>query len=818
MDDISSQTPFTLYDVQRSPSWAGYDFVPTVKGGPSFKINQRGKYSGRIVEYSKTKEQQEWVKIVELWSLNADGITFPFFSGVRDPNFAHYKLPPMFHRADGHLGPFDCTEHPQEFCVDAPWLPFMEPYSRVVEWANVLPALDLKQDDACSVDEGLIEDLLRRNYCLDLQLWSIKEKLRRRGAPNTSIPDFPKPGVIRRLAGTASYQHVIQHIVTIQRGLRRKNACVKYYSTPSRSESVPLSEFFRNQPIPAANMGFIGLWGNSLNREQLAWYHNVGKVPVYFSHQLTTEEMADILESSTYEPAALNIVEQRFSPNSPYDEFAINKGCELILEGMPSGACQPENQNFDPHTPFSSSRSQSYTQMREPRSDSAVEQHLKRTHHGYHAYAWTRDMFPEWHADFGGHQTNTLDKYRVPAVVIPALTKTTTGSLVKFTAPGFILSQYHIETYGMPAPRWRLYSLTSDGYHILQFDSLYWMYRRIEDAHNEARNAPEPDVNLLRFTDNPLVHDETTYYVWSGGSVASERVDVAVGTVTPPVIEEITGPGPTAEPNIPMKRESPRPDNTTASRSATASDRGAQGDLSVQDGRDRSSPSVEDAPNNGSTPVDPGADTSTAGPGSVNQRAEIILRSVRQLQMIAARLQTIAAEESSAMEMEAKNSWTNNSNELVITRGKVADCIQGQRSNTHTDIRVNKNEKGRGKEANGCTLGRRSLSNQEDSKKRKNRGCSPSTLPSKVPPFKIGPPPPNVKPSHKRPKKDGGTSTKDKKTFIVLASVDRLNDMPKMGRITFLSSLTSSSQPAPCGFLHAILELYAGQAYQSTTN
>lgn len=82
MDNISSQTPFTLYDVECSPSWAGYNFVSAVKGGPSFKINQRGEYSGRIVEYSKTKEQQEWVKMVELWSLNADGITFPFFPGV----------------------------------------------------------------------------------------------------------------------------------------------------------------------------------------------------------------------------------------------------------------------------------------------------------------------------------------------------------------------------------------------------------------------------------------------------------------------------------------------------------------------------------------------------------------------------------------------------------------------------------------------------------------------------------------------------------------------------------------------------------------
>lgn len=52
-------------------------------------------------------------------------------------------------------------------------------------------------------------------------------------------------------------------------------------------------------------------------------------------------------------------------------------------------------------------------------------------------------------------------------------------------------------------------------------------------------------------------------------------------------------------------------------------------------------------------PVDPGANTSTVGPGSVNQRAEIILRSVRQLQMIASQLQMIVAEESSAMEVES---------------------------------------------------------------------------------------------------------------------------------------------------------------------
>ncbi|KAK0456925.1 hypothetical protein EV421DRAFT_1896121 [Armillaria borealis] len=229
---------------------------------------------------------------------------------------------------------------------------------------------------------------------------------------------------------------------------------------------------------------------------------------------------------------------------------------------------------------------------------------------------------------------------------------TTPGHLV--FASGFVLSQYHIETYGVLAPRWRVYSLTSDGYHILQFNSLYWMYRRIEDAHNEACSTPKPDVNLLRFTDDPLVHDETTYYIWpSGSSIAPEWVDIAVGTAMLPVTEEISGPGPTAEPSIPLKQESPLPNKPAASRSATASDCSAQDDLSVQNGRERSSPSSEDIVNNGSTSVNPGAYTSTAGPGSVNQKVDIILRYVRQLQMIASWLQMIVAEESSTMEVEA---------------------------------------------------------------------------------------------------------------------------------------------------------------------
>ncbi len=357
MEEFTSASPFTLYDVQRSVSWSGYDYIPTVRGGPSFKIYQQGEYSGRIIEYPEMEGNQDWVKMVELWSLNAGDCTFPFFPGVRDPAYSPHNHPPALHRMDGHLGPFDDTEHPQEFNADEPWLPFIEPYGKEVEWANVLSALILEKDDICTVDETLVEDLLRRNFSLDLTLWRIKEKLRQRGVPNSNLPTFPPADTIRRLSGSASYQHVLRHIVAIQRALCRKHACIAYYSVPPLAgpdRHRPLSEFFRGEVIPRANMNYMGLWGNTLNREQLAWYHNVAKVPVYFSHELTTEEMAELIEHSTYAYSELNIFDEHFL-NSPYDSFAVEKAIGIVSDGQPSGACTSANQTFESTTMYSSS-------------------------------------------------------------------------------------------------------------------------------------------------------------------------------------------------------------------------------------------------------------------------------------------------------------------------------------------------------------------------------------------------------------------------------------------------------------------------------
>ncbi|KAK0444485.1 hypothetical protein EV421DRAFT_1903111 [Armillaria borealis] len=320
---------FTLYDVRRSVSWSGYDYIPAVRGGPCFEISQRGSYSGRIVEYSGIPGQVDWVKMVELWSLNADGYTFPFFPGVKDQAFAPHIQPASFHTLDGHLGPFDDTEHPQEYDATKPWLAFIRPHRELVEWACVLPALIQKQDDVCAMDQSLVEDLLRRNFCLDLQLWRIKEKLHKHDNDiDTNVPVFPTRSEISLLLHEASYPNMLDRIVAIQRGLHHKDACITYHSLPPMSNSGSLAASFIRIPIPEADMSFLGLWGNGLNKDQLAWYHNVAKVPVYFSHELTSEEIADFVEASMYPPCDLTIINQRFGPDSPYDSFAIEKAVD----------------------------------------------------------------------------------------------------------------------------------------------------------------------------------------------------------------------------------------------------------------------------------------------------------------------------------------------------------------------------------------------------------------------------------------------------------------------------------------------------------
>ncbi|KAK0234505.1 hypothetical protein EDD85DRAFT_955323 [Armillaria nabsnona] len=251
--------------------------------------------------------------MVELWSLNADGYTFPFFPGVKDQAFTPHIQPTLFHTLDGHLGPFDDTEHPQEYNAAEPWLAFIRPHRELVEWACVLPVLIQKQDNVCAMDQSLVEDLLCRNFCLDLQLWHAKEKLcRHNNVTNTTtnFPMFPGRGEISLLLHKASYPNMLDCIVAIQRGLCRKDACITYHCLPLMPNSDSLAASFIRVPIPEADMSFLGLWGNGLNKDQLAWYHNVAKVPVYFSHELTSEEIADFIEASTYPPCDLTIINQ----------------------------------------------------------------------------------------------------------------------------------------------------------------------------------------------------------------------------------------------------------------------------------------------------------------------------------------------------------------------------------------------------------------------------------------------------------------------------------------------------------------------------
>ncbi|KAK0433839.1 uncharacterized protein EV420DRAFT_1654361 [Desarmillaria tabescens] len=578
---------FTLNDVHRSYSWSGYDYIPTIRGGLAFKVPQKGTYSGRIVEYSKIPGQIDWVKMVELWSLNGDGYTFPFFPGVKDPDFLPSNLSDTFYpRLDGHLGPFDVTEHPQEYDAAQPWLPFIQPYRKLVEWACVLPALIQKQDNVCAMDEGLVGDLLRRNFCLDLQLWHVKEKLHHRNNDAVLVlPTFPECDTIHLLLREASYPKMLDCIVAIQRGLRIKDACITYHSLPPMSNSNSSSTSFRDKPIPPADMSFLGLWGNALNSEELAWYHNVAKVPVYFSHELSSEEMADLLKASTYTPCDLTIFHRRFGPGSPYDSFAVEKAVNAETHALPSGACTPEKQVFKSCTPFSSSRMQGYSEMREPRSDRMVQVRLEAKNRGYHDYEWKGDLSPVWHSDVAlSYPRRMIYKSRVAFIETPRVEEIRTpfdlwdhiyqvkdestlsdeqgqwcflhankndarfdgqihntwydrrrSMAIHFTVPdhltfpsGFIMPQELVNIYGAPPPPWRIYSPLANGHTLLQEDGISWMYPQLENCSAEHK-LPILDSSRLPFINSPGVTYHTMFHL-SPSEVPPHFISIGVMT------------------------------------------------------------------------------------------------------------------------------------------------------------------------------------------------------------------------------------------------------------------------------------------------
>ncbi len=227
--------------------------------------------------------------------------------------------------------------------------------------------------------------------------------------------------------------------------------------------------------------------------------------------------------------------------------------------------------------------------MREPRSEAALAQALRHLRDGDHNYEWEEDLFPGWHADVSSRFSTMVDRHRVSLVEVPRVAEVhlplerwrhvfqvrdesilsnaqgtwcfvcaekdderfthqkyltwydrTLSTVIHFTLPGrlafpsgYILSDYHIKTYGAPPPPWRVYnSADGAGQTLYQSLPLHWMYRHFEDSHSAGRTPPASDVTLLPFMDNPLNRFETTFIPCRDGTFAA-HVDAAVMAATP---------------------------------------------------------------------------------------------------------------------------------------------------------------------------------------------------------------------------------------------------------------------------------------------
>ncbi|PBK60367.1 hypothetical protein ARMSODRAFT_982378 [Armillaria solidipes] len=323
-----------------------------------------------------------------------------------------------------------------EYHPSKPWLPFIYPCQFTIEWANILTGILLVEGDECEMSGELVEDLLRRNFGLDLQIWKIcKEK-----------------------------------VVAIQQGLHRKAVCVVYHQFPSLTSLLygrPLSEVYKDAPVPPADMGFLGVWSNSLSKDELAWMLNVTRAPTYFTHELATEEVVDWHEGYTYHPGTMTKLETHFPPQGPYDAFAIDKDVEYLMEGIPSGACSEENISFLCHTSYSSSCLQGYDDLCQARDYSTATDVINKLGHGYHDWDSDEEGYWMWHEIIPGLRCYALIKERIPMVeVLKVIKPILKDGKWKHAYQGWLEfpSSYVTDpnVFGAPIPRWRAYCFTED--------------------------------------------------------------------------------------------------------------------------------------------------------------------------------------------------------------------------------------------------------------------------------------------------------------------------------------------------------------------
>ncbi|KAJ7081399.1 hypothetical protein B0H15DRAFT_786602, partial [Mycena belliarum] len=274
----------------RLPPAAGYLDVPSFTSDMRFDVRCMPALTTRIVRLPG--------RVLELWSPNS--LQHAFLPGFKAANFNPTGFAETYpgRRHDGHTGKFDPIYAPQYANPQAGWWPFMRrhaPEGRD-DYAYAAFAPLTRQWDQASpqvrsgrINISFIEELRALLHELDSKMEGMRLYLRPESSTWANRPQQPAPVHLAMLQRQRSWDDCVDCGVAIQRGLREKEAWLKWVEERFR-QATPTPLPYSELQMPLADDNLVGVWINGMD-EETALRHMLAGVPCFIAHEYSAAEL-----------------------------------------------------------------------------------------------------------------------------------------------------------------------------------------------------------------------------------------------------------------------------------------------------------------------------------------------------------------------------------------------------------------------------------------------------------------------------------------------------------------------------------------------
>ncbi|KAJ6485095.1 hypothetical protein C8R47DRAFT_1217135 [Mycena vitilis] len=319
------ETNDACFTGRRLACLAGYRDLPNIYTAMTFNLRHRPRINSRVIRVDG--------HVYEAWSPNSDQVAF--LPGVLRPDYVP-TTPQLLaeRRYDGHVGRHDCIHAPQYYRDSAKHWPFIRRASTVLpdDYA-ALAFVPLPHHWRCDdghkyrgfFDPSFIAGLSSLGRSLDKKMHKYKDLI----GSNTwaNRPVYTSEAKITHLLSIRVWDDAVDFGVAVQRGLREKEAWVRYVHAVLDQRCVPLDKLL-DMKMPFAKEKFIGLWVNGVDEEIVLRYMLTG-VPCFVAHEYTSTDRArdeihgakvcrDFLEGTE--------IEEQLGDSNPYQRLARAQG------------------------------------------------------------------------------------------------------------------------------------------------------------------------------------------------------------------------------------------------------------------------------------------------------------------------------------------------------------------------------------------------------------------------------------------------------------------------------------------------------------